>query len=369
MTAHARFLALAAATPAFGLADDEARELGAHLRACRECASSAAAYRSDLLAIGRADPAVSPRLHDRIREVAVTAPRTGPGALGILAIMVLLAVAVVGASFGVGAFLAARPASTPEPLADRSGDTVRWHTDVVDLAASRLTIDANGLEFRPVANAVVSSDPGNLEYWTLEVTWQEQGRQQRLSLYFAADAATWWISEIRVYDGADRQAEWARFPPGPYARTALGATFEGDLDLRGTSASGPVGLRIEGLRIAVRPDDHITAPLGGGIVLPENGDPFGPAGALRCSGILQRSPVEAEARLLAMGYRLSWRWEYATGPNTGYAEVRERAPATGWISGTAVGMSGELVVFVADPARPMGAGPVELPADCAAPAP
>jgi hypothetical protein len=374
--AHARFLDLAAGAPAFPLEPAEARELQAHLRACPDCAGRAARLRADSAAIGRADPAVSPRLHDRIREVAVTPPRSGPSALGLVVILVLLAAATVGASIGVGAFLAARPAATSGPLADRAGDVVRWRTDVVDLAATGFSIDANGLRFAGVASPTLVSDATSLTDWTLEATWTEQGREQRLYLYFEADLAAWWIREVGVRDGRPlRDAEWATFPVGPYAKTPLGAVFEGDLDLAGTSATGPVHLRLDGLRIAVRPDDQITTPIGGGIVLTENanpavdGNPFEAGGPLYCSGILQLAPQAAEVRLLTLGYRLSWRWEYSTGTNTGYAEARDRAPATGWITGTAVGSSGELIVFVADPARPFGGPPRDLPADCPTPAP
>jgi len=67
-----------------------------------------------------------------------------------------------------------------------------------------------------------------------------------------------------------------------------------------------------------------------------------------------------------MGFAVSWRWQYSTGGNTGYAEVRREAPDRGLISGTAVGTSGELILFVEDPERPMGQ-PVALPAHCQPP--
>lgn len=373
---HARFLDLAAAVPAFPLEPAEGRELEGHLRACPDCAGRVARLRADCAAIGRADPAVSPRLHDRIREVAVTPPRSGPSALGILVVLVLAAVATVGAAVGVGSFLAAKPVPTDPVLTVEAGDTVRWRTDVVDLAATGLAIDANGLQFAGVASPRLSSDPGTPTDWTLEASWTEHGREQRLFLYFAADGSSWWIREVRVRDGAaGGEADWARFPAGPFAKTPLGAPYQGSLDLQGTSATGPVRLRLDGLRIAVRPDDHVTRPIAGGIALVENGNPatngnpFEEGGRLRCSGILQLTPVEAEARLLALGYALSWRWEYATGGNTGFAEVRERAPATGWITGTAIGTAGELIVFVADPQRPFGGPPRDLAPECASPTP
>ena len=63
--AHARALDLAGLAPAFAAGPDDAVELHAHLRTCPECRLQAARMRADLAAIGAANPAVSPRLHDR----------------------------------------------------------------------------------------------------------------------------------------------------------------------------------------------------------------------------------------------------------------------------------------------------------------
>ena len=89
------------------------------------------------------------------------------------------------------------------------------------------------------------------------------------------------------------------------------------------------------VRIAVQPQDNVTEPIGGGITLRElpndAGNPARPGGALYCTGVLALPPQQAELRLLAMGYKLSWRWEYVTsrfeGGATGYAEALARAPA------------------------------------------
>ena len=49
------------------------------------------------------------------------------------------------------------------------------------------------------------------------------------------------------------------------------------------------------------------------------------------------------------------------GTNTGFAEPRATAPDRGWITDTAVGMSGELIVFVANPDQPFGGRPATRP--------
>jgi hypothetical protein len=378
MTGHARALDLAAAGPAFPLAPDEARELRDHLRSCPDCQRRAARMRSDLWSIGRADPAVSPRLHDRLREVAVTAPRQRPNAIGIVIAFVLLATVVVGGSLGVGA-LASRPANPGNPVAPDASlaadalDAVSWRTNVVALAAHALTIEQDGAVLAGGPTARVASDPGDLTYWTLEASWKEQGRDQRLNLYFEADGRNWWIDEVRTWDSAAKEGRDATFA-GPYALTPLGQAYSGDLDLSMPGPTGPTTIRLDGLRIAVSPASSVTAPaLGARIVLVENGnpavngDPFGVGGPLRCSGILQLTPQAAEVRLLSLGYALSWRWETATGGNTGFAEARDTAPDRGWITNTSVGMNGELIVFVANPDRPFGGPPREPFPECATP--
>jgi hypothetical protein len=373
---HARALDLGAATPAFQLTHADAAELRAHLAGCADCARRVARMRADLDQVGALDPAVSPRLHDRIREIAVTQPRTGPSPLGVLLVLSLLAIGVVGASIGVGAFLS-RPITAPktEPtLPADAANLVDWRTDVVELTATSLVIDANGKRFFGAARPRLSSDPGDPRHWTLEATWPEQGVEQRLTFVFAGDGAAWWIDDVQAYDGA-KDAKWVDLMPDPTAptpKTPLGTTFQGDLDLKGAGETGDVRVHLGGLRIAVHPQDNVAEPITGvRKVLVENadpavnGNPFLPGGPLHCSGILQLPPLAAEARLQVEGYALSWRWDTATGPNQGYAEPRAQAPSTGWITDTQVGSSGELIVFVANPANPFGGPPRDLPEDCA----
>jgi hypothetical protein len=373
MTTHARALDLAACTPAFRLDPAEDGELHGHLRACAECAHRVARLRADAAAIGRIDPPLSPRLHDRIREVAVTAPRSGPSLLGLVVILSLLAVGVVGASIGAGAFLAAKANATPtapETIA-RAGDAIHWQTGTVELAAKEAWLDVDGRRISIPAAANLREEPVDAARWSLITWWGVSPSEQRLDLKFQSDGSRWWVSGLFYHDESRQIA--ASTDEEILAPAAIGSTVAGDVNVVIDGTSGPVTLHLGDLRIAVRPDDHITAPFGGGIVLQElpddAGNPARPGGVLYCTGILQLPPKAAEARLLSLGYRLSWRWQYSTGGNTGYAEIRDRAPDTGWITDAAVGSSGELIVFVADPARPFGGPPRGLPADCPTPAP
>ena len=241
------------------------------------------------------------------------------------------------------------------------------------LAAREAWVEQDGLRLVGLPAAQIVSDPGDLSRWTLEASWPERGRDQRLTLYFEAGERTWWIDSVRTFNSAAKQGSDATFE-GPLFETPLGQTLDGDLDLTMPGADGPTTVHLGGLRIAVSPASTVNEPaLGARITLVENGnpavngDPFGLGGPLRCSGILQLTPQAAEARLLTLGYALSWRWQTATGSNTGFSEPRATAPDRGWITDTAVGMNGELIVFVANPDQPFGGPPRDPSPECATP--
>jgi hypothetical protein len=376
VTDHRRWLELAASRPTFAMSPTESAELEAHLASCDPCSRQIAALRADLALVARLEvPAASMRLRERVREAAGVGDTSGSARnVAMIAAVGLLAALLLGATLGVGAFLAQPndPISELDPnsaaaLAALKAKRILWTTEVVQLGADKLTIDANGTTLHAETQKVrVEGDPGSLTAWTLEVTWFEASLEQRLHLYFKADARSWWIDEVRVYDGVGPQPDWAKFPRAVLGRTLLGQPFTGDIDLAGQGRAGPVRLRIDGAVLAVAPHPSFVQPPGGGI--PLKVDPFEPGQPLHCSGILQLRPSDAERALQAQGIRLSWRLEWSTGPNTGYADVRLSAP-DGFITGTALGSDGELIVFVADPGRPFGGPAATLPPDCPPPAP
>ena len=278
----------------------------------------------------------------------------------MIASVVLLILALTGAA--ALTLLNQRPT-----IPGTDGNVVGWKTEVVDLRATDFWIEAAGKRFHGTSQVRVSSDPGSATSRTLELTWLEHGAEMRMNIYFGGDETTWWIEEIRTYDGT-AQPDWLSYPV-PEIRAPLGQAWEGNVELvsmrSDRAGRGPGTLHFGTLQVATVAARLINVPPGGGIVLKENDDPFAPGGVLHCTDILQLPPKEAERVLLGLGYRLSWRLTWSTGSNTGYSQPSERAP-DGYISMTAVGTSGELIIFVQDPARPMG-GPATYPEDCPPP--
>ena len=329
--------------------------------------------RADLALVARLEVAGgSTRLRGRVQDAASRHDAGGGSrTIALIAAVALLVAAVVGASLGVGAYISrdSDPISQASPESDAAllaakDKRILWSTEVVMLGADRVTLEANGATLHAETDQIqIRSDPGSRTYWTLEVTWLEAGLEQRIHLYFMADGTSWWVDEVRIYDNVGPAPDWVAFPRGPHLRTALGQPFSGDIAFVGQGRAGPARLRIDGAILAVVPQPSFVEPPGGGIAL--KADPFEPGGPLHCSGILQLSPPDAERALQAHGFRLSWRATWSTGPNAGYADKR-LSPPDGWITETAIGSDGELIVFVTEPARPMGPR-AEFPKDCPVP--
>jgi hypothetical protein len=369
MTEHA-WLADAIVRPAFDGPPLLAPDAVDHGVDCAECRTTLARIRSDGAALAALDPG-APAPWVRRKVLAATTRQRAWRSPARLLVLALVTIGVAaGGIVGVGALSAARTGPeasvlVPDQAVDLSGKAIVWRSKAVALGADEVTIEANGVTFRPgrVASVHATGDPGNLKYATLELTWVEAGIEERLNLYLQADATQWSVSQIGTYDNRGPNAEFANVRPG-LAPTPLGQPFRGDIDVMAQGGAGPVHTRISGAVLAFTPQASFVDPLVGGGPLAR--DPFEPGGPLHCSGILQLTPVEAERELLSRGIRLSWRFEWKTGPNTGYGELRLQAPPTGWISRTRLGGDGELIVFVEDPARPSGER-APFPPECPAP--
>jgi hypothetical protein len=139
---------------------------------------------------------------------------------------------------------------------------VSWTTDYVSLTAKDFYIEADGVKYLAnVQGGSVHSDPGESDYCTLEIIWNEHWQEMRLFIYFTADATHWWADEIRTYDG--QSSGWIYYE-GMFFKTALGSAFVGDVDLtssrseesiQGEEIQGKVhfeGLELQAFRIAER---------------------------------------------------------------------------------------------------------------------
>ena len=371
MTDHAQLFD-AIVRPAFGpmVGHGDNATVDDHLAECAACRATLASVRADEAAIGAfaaGDP--SAWVRNRVLDTATDRRSSWRGASRLLVVGLLAVAAIAGGVAGAGALMGLRTVAEdplpPPTLADLvAGKPIIWKNDAVLLAADAIELSANGKALHPGAQPTkVGGDPGSRERATLEVNWVEGGLDQRIHLSFGADAASWWMSEARAYDNVGPSPKDATLGP-LLTRQPVGQPFSGALDLGGVNGASVVRLRVTGAILVFAPQPSFVEPPGGG--MPLKSDPFAFGGPLHCSGILQMRPVDAERDLVSRGIRLSWRFVTKTGPNTGFSDLRLQAPAIGWISGTALGSDGELIIFVEDPAKPM-ADPIAAPLDCPAP--
>jgi hypothetical protein len=97
--------------------------------------------------------------------------------------------------------------------------------------AASIEVVAADRRWVPSADLVVDGDPGMPnEYTSLELTWHDDGIEQRVYLNFASDGIDWWVNEIRTYDG-QIPGDWITPAQGEYFKSPLGTAFAGDLDL------------------------------------------------------------------------------------------------------------------------------------------
>lgn len=240
--------------------------------------------------------------------------------------------------------------SAPEPSTSPTlGPAIDWDTGAVRMTADAPRIRAGGRVFTAdVPDIRVGGDPGGTSRRTLEVEWQEQDREQRLSLYLAADDVSWWVTEVRVRDGLPN-AEWITFAP-PAFRVPLGGTWVGDLRL-----SDPAGsLEVDGMTLRAFSPDTLPAELrfcrpaidpgtGDGV------DPLADGQPLARTGIERMAPAAAKGLLTGMGlcHTFRYQYEYTDAPGSGHAEIWcDPPPGEIWM--LRYGSEGEVVVFVAD---------------------
>ena len=159
----------------------------------------------------------------------------------------------------VGGIAIAQRQTTGEPKQTNTAEqpaapAFSFETPTVRLTAEQIEVLVGDEVSVPVATDV-DSDPGNVEYTTLELTWNDGSKEQRLNISFASDGTSWWAHTIRTYDA---NGEWIDSPMGQrWFTSPIGQAWSGDLDLP--------NLRITGMTIQafLRPAscDNPTSPI------------------------------------------------------------------------------------------------------------
>ncbi len=264
--------------------------------------------------------------------------------------------------------------STPPPCPpvwDPPDRSILWETSSASLQADAIDMRFGDCYFSGVGPAELNSDPGDPEYRTLEVNWEEQGAATRFYVYFGADETHWWVSELSTPAGRFLEDPSATYKNSQLFKTPRGETFEGDVHLKPVPDSEvtdqPRDLTITGLRLTAFAPGTGPAPLTDCKHVPQ------PKRAetrrrLVKAGIKKMTPVEAETLLCDRGLCFTFRYGYPLPPSpddpdegsVGGGERWCTAPPSGRVADLTYLPDGEVVVFVEDKeVRPMRTQPPE----------
>jgi hypothetical protein len=253
MIDHGTARRLAATDLDFPLDAPERATLDLHVTSCVACQTQVAGLRRDAVMLRELDLGPVPiavRAH-----VAIAAERPGSGLNSWWVTLVAAALLLIATIGGVGFVGTGAGEGDRQPA--RVGRSVHWTTQVVDLVAQDLWIEAAERRFVPPPDRQLKiiSDPGNKTRWTLEVVWLDGDVEMHLNLFFASDGERWRITEIRTYDGRN-PGEWLD-SRAPVVEAPLGAPFVGDVAIELEDHSGPNQgpgrLVIRGLRLSTIP--------------------------------------------------------------------------------------------------------------------
>lgn len=123
---------------------------------------------------------------------------------------------------------------------------VRFESAFGSLIANDLQLTVDGRVFRvptSVTQAGVTelSLAGATTYGRLTVLWRDGATPMALVMHLAADAHTWWVSEIVVSDARSGPSGWLYFE-GPFFERPVGTSFKGSIDLSSVrSTYGSIG--------------------------------------------------------------------------------------------------------------------------------
>ncbi len=145
----------------------------------------------------------------------------------------------IGAIFVAAAVLATvvlvAPRTNSGPGGGGAPNPVRIESLFGSLVASDLELIVGGRVFRVPSSAAQAgvgtlTFTGSATYGRLTISWRDGSSPVALVVHFAADAHTWWVSEIVATDGRADQAGWLYFE-GPFFERPIGTAFTGSMEL------------------------------------------------------------------------------------------------------------------------------------------
>jgi hypothetical protein len=156
------------------------------------------------------------------RVIELATPRHRP--------RLLMATAAASLLLAAGVAVAQRRTDHAATGGPAASPAFHFETPTVLLDAASVEVTVADKSFIPPRDVLVEGDPGvGNDYTTLELTWHDQGVEQRIYIYFTSDGTSWWANQINTYDG-QVNGEWVE-QQGEFFKSPLGSAFAGDLDL------------------------------------------------------------------------------------------------------------------------------------------
>lgn len=149
---------------------------------------------------------------------------------------------------------AAEVDATPATPPDLPNHSIFWKTASAELKVGEFYVDVNGKRFYSNNTVQLSSDPSNNtnpDYTTLEATWNENGVEMRMNMYFTySNTGLWKLYDLRTYDGSP-SGNWVYYEPtnqsGEYIESKLGNPYAnaGIIEFRSKNDNPPATIHFE----------------------------------------------------------------------------------------------------------------------------
>ncbi|MEM8533770.1 MAG: hypothetical protein AAGF95_23200 [Chloroflexota bacterium] len=99
----------------------------------------------------------------------------------------------------------------------------------ITLTADDFYLEADRKRYTAQVHPILLNSYTDHEYGKLELTWFEHGVEMRLYLYFTGNSTSWWVNEIRTFDGSS-PGDWIYYR-GVFFKSPKGQPFTGDFDI------------------------------------------------------------------------------------------------------------------------------------------